>query len=143
MLLIVLGIVVALALIFVVARLTASILAPSPVMRVVADGDLHEVQVLGGTIYLGAVVADDGSALRIARPAVIRAEPDPSASGNGANSSRIVVQSLATDPYGIAADIVVPLSNVTFVGVVQPTSSLGQAYSEAMGTTIPAPSASP
>jgi hypothetical protein len=142
-LLIVIGIVVAVAVIFAVARLTASILAPSPVMRVAADGNLHEVQVLGGTVYLGTVVADDGSALRLARPAVIRSEQAPAASGDVGNSSRIVVQSLATDPFGIAADIVIPLDNVTLVGVVQPNSSLGRAYTEAIGVAPAAPSASP
>jgi hypothetical protein len=106
-----------------------------------ASGDIHEVQLLGGAAYLGKIVGDDGSTLRLARPAVIRQEGTPAASP-GAAGPRIIVQSLATDPYGIAADILIPLDQVTLIGVVHPSSSLGQAYAEAMGLTS-APTASP
>lgn len=124
-------------------RLGSSLLSPSPIMGLAAEGELHQVQLLGGAAYLGRIVEDDGSTIRLARPAVIRQEQAPAASGS-AGGPRIVVQSLTTDPYGIAADILIPLDQVTVIGVVQPTSSLGQAYGEAMGLTPAAtPSPSP
>jgi hypothetical protein len=137
----VVGIAVAIAVIFGVARLTASILSPSPVMDLAAEGGLHEVQVLGGSVYLGTIVTDDGSMLRLARPAIVRQEQVPEASP-GTQGSRVIVQSLTTDPFGIAADIVIPLEVVTFIGVLEPSSSLAVAYGEAMGPTQP-PAATP
>jgi hypothetical protein len=137
------GVVAAIALLIVGVRIGTSILSPSPIMGLAAEGSLHEVQVVGGAVYLGTIVKDDGSTLRLARPAVIRQEA-ASAASPGAQGPRIIVQSLATDPYGIAADILIPLEQVATVGVVQPSSSLGRAYSEAMGLTqAPAPSPSP
>lgn len=135
------GIAVAVVLLAVGIRLGASLLSPTAVIGLAREGELHEIQVLGGAVYLGRIVGDDGSTVRLARPAVVRQESAPAASP-GAEGPRIVVQSLATDPYGIAADILIPLENITLVGVVQPTSSLGVAYAEAMGLT-PAPGASP
>lgn len=132
----VVGIVVAIAVVFVVARLTESILSPSPVMDLAAEGELHEVQILGGTVYLGTIVTDDGSMLRLARPAIVRQEQAPAASP-GTEGPRVIVQSLTTDPFGIAADIVIPIDQVTFVGVLQPSSSLGVAYGQAVGLTQP------
>jgi hypothetical protein len=139
----VVGIAAAIAVVVVVARLTASILSPSPVMDLASEGGLHEIQLLGGAVYVGTIVTDDGSMLRVARPAIVRQEQVPAASP-GAQGPRVIVQSLTTDPFGIAADIVIPLDQVIFVGVLQPTSSLGSAYSEAVGLTqAPAPSPSP
>ena len=135
------GVLVVLALLIVGVRLGASAFAPSRIMDLAAEGELHQVQVLGGNVYLGMIVGDDGGALRLARPALIRQEQVPAASAGG-QGPRIVVQSLATDPYGISADILIPLENVTLVGVVQPTSSLAVAYREAMNVT-PAASPSP
>jgi hypothetical protein len=135
------GIVVAIVVLAVGVRLGASLLSPSTVIGLAREGELHQVQVLGGAVYLGRIVGDDGSTIRLARPAVVRQEANPAASP-GAEGPRIIVQSLATDPYGIAADIVIPLDNVTLVGVVQPTSSLAGAYNQAMGVTPP-PAASP
>jgi hypothetical protein len=136
-----LGIAVAVAVLFIGVRLGSSILSQSPVMGLAAEGSLHEVQVLGGAVYLGTIVKDDGSTLRVSRPAIIRQEQVPAASP-GTQGPRIIVQSLATDPYGIAADVLIPLQQVTFVGVVGPSSSLGKAYAEAMGVAG-APTASP
>ena len=135
------AIVVAVVLLALGIRLGASLLSPTAVIGLAREGELHEVQVLGGAVYLGRIVGDDGDTLRLARPAAVRQESAPAASP-GAEGPRIVVQSLATDPYGIAADILIPLDNITLVGVVQPTSSLGRAYAEAMGLT-PAPGPSP
>ena len=131
------GVILAVALVVVGVRLGSSVLSPSAVMDLAAEGELHQVQVLGGTAYLGTIVGDDGDSLRLARPALIRQEQAPAASA-GSQGPRIVVQSLATDPYGISADILIPLENVTLLGVVQPTSSLAVAYREAMGVTPPA-----
>jgi hypothetical protein len=135
------AVVVALVVLILGIRLGASLLSPSPVMGLAAEGDLHQVQLLGGAVYLGTIVDDDGATLRLTRPALVRQEQAPAASGT-TGGPRIVVQSLATDPYGIAADILIPLDKVTLIGVVQPSSSLGRAYGEAMGLT-PAPSAAP
>ena len=137
------GVLLGVAVVLVGVRLGASVLSPSPhfIMDLAAEGELHQVQVLGGTVYLGTVVGDDRESLRLARPALIRQEQAPAASAGG-QGPRTVVQSLATDPYGISADILIPLENVTLIGVVQPTSSLAVAYREAMGVT-PAPSPSP
>jgi hypothetical protein len=139
----VVGVLLAIAVLAVGVRLGASVLSPSPVMGLAAEGDLHQIQVLGGAVYLGRIVEDDGGTLRLSRPAVVRQEQAPAAS-QGTQGPRTVVQSLATDPYGIAADILIPLDKVTLVGVVQPSSSLGRAYGEAMGLTpAQAPSPSP
>ncbi len=134
------GLLLAIVVLAVGIRLGGSLLSPSPVMRLAGEGQLHEVQVLGGAAYLGTIVADDGSTLRLARPAVIRQEQTPAAS-QGDQGPRIVVQSLSTDPFGIAADILIPIQQVTMVGVVQPSSSIYQAYGQAIGLT-PAPGAS-
>lgn len=139
--LVVASLVLAILVLAVGIRLGGSLLSPAPVMRLAGEGQLHEIQVLGGAVYLGTIVSDDGSTLRLARPAVVRQEQTPAAS-QGAQGPRVVVQSLSTDPFGIAADIVIPLQQVTLVGVVQPSSSLYQAYSQAMGLT-PGPAASP
>ena len=139
------AVLVAIAVVFVGIRLGTSLLTPSPVMGLAAEGDIHEVQLLGGAVYLGKIVGDDGSALRLARPAVVRQEAAAAASPGaspGAQGPRVIVQSLATDPYGIAADILIPLDQVTLIGVVEPSSSLGKAYGEAMGL-ISAPATSP
>jgi hypothetical protein len=135
------GVLLALALLILGVRLGAALLSPSPVMGIAAEGGLHQVQVLGGAVYLGTIVGDDGDTLRLARPAVVRQEQAP-ASSAGEAGPRTIVQVLATDPYGIAADVLIPLDQVTLIGVVQPTSSLARAYAEAMGVT-PAPAASP
>ena len=87
------------------------------------------------------IVTDNGSMLRLTRPAIVRQEQVPAASP-GAQGPRVIVQSLTTDPYGVAADIVIPLDQVTFIGVLQPRSSLGVAYGEAVGLTQP-PAATP
>jgi hypothetical protein len=137
----VVGVLVAVAVVVVGVRIGASVLSPSPVIRLAAEGDLHEVQLLGGAVYLGTIVDDDGATLRLARPAIVRQEQAPTASA-GAAGPRTIVQGLATDPFGIAADILIPLDQVTLIGVVLPTSSLARAYGEAMGLT-PAPAASP
>jgi hypothetical protein len=138
------GVAAAIAVLIVGARLGASLLSPSPIMGLAAEGSVHEVQLLGGAIYLGTIVADDGSMLRLARPAVVRQEGTAPSASPGQQGPRIIVQSLATDPYGIAADILIPLDQVATVGVVQPSSSLGRAYGEAMGLTqAPAGSPSP
>jgi hypothetical protein len=134
-------VVLAIILLILGIRLGATLLAPSPVMELAAGGDLHQVQLLGGVVYLGTIAGDDRATLRLTRPALVRQEQAPAASGT-TGGPRIVVQSLATDPYGIAADVLIPLDKVLLIGVVQPTSSLGQAYGEAMGLT-PAPSAAP
>jgi hypothetical protein len=135
------GVILAIAVVILGAQLGASILSPSRVMDMASEGELHQVQILGGAIYLGTIVGDDDEALRLARPALIRQEQAPGASPGG-QEPRIVVQSLATDPYGISADILIPLDNVTLIGVVGPTSSLAGAYRQAMGVT-PAASPSP
>jgi hypothetical protein len=101
-------------------------------MRLAAEGTLHEVQVLGGAVYLGRIVGDDGAMLRLSDPAVVLQESTPAASQEPAGR-RIIVQSLTTDPFGMAADILIPLDTVILIGVVEPTSSLGRAYGEAMG----------
>lgn len=135
------GVAVALAVVFVGVRLGGTMLSPSSIMRLAAEGDLHEVQLLGGAVYLGTIVEDDGDALRLARPAVVRQEQAPAAS-DGSGGQRTVVQRLSTDPFGIAADVLIPLDQVTLVGVVEPSSSLARAYDQATGVT-PTPAASP
>ena len=122
-------------------RIGDALLGPSPIMSIASGGGLQQVRIVGGTTYLGIVLSDEGGALRLSRPAVVREEVAPAASG-AASESRIVVQSLATDPFGIAADIIIPLDQVALVGEVAPTSSLAAAYGQAMGT-IPAPTSDP
>ena len=122
-------------------RLGSSLLSPSAVMELAGEGQLQQVQLVGGAVYLGTIAGDDGDTLRLTRPAIVRQEQAPVASGT-TGGPRIVVQSLATDPYGIAGDVLIPLDQVLLIGVVQPSSSLGGAYGEAMGLTL-APSAAP
>lgn len=133
------GLGLALVVVLVGVRLGASLLSPSPIMGLAGQGELQQVQLLGGAVYLGRIVDNDGSTVRLARPAIVRQEQAPAPSG--AQGPRIVVQSLATDPYAIAGDILIPLDSVALIGVVQPSSSLGRAYGEAMGLS-PAPAGS-
>jgi len=122
-------------------KIGAVLTSPSEVMGLVAGGELHEVQVLGGAVYLGRIVDEDGTTLRLSRPAVVRQQQAPAASP-GSQGPLVIVQSLVTDPYDVGSDIVIPLENVTLIGVVEPSSALARAYGEAMGL-IPAPSPSP
>ena len=138
---IVMTIAVALVVLLVGVRVGASVLGPSPLMSVVDGGDLHQVQVLGGAVYLGHIVSDDGGILRLSGAALLRQQDAPAPS-TGQAGTQLIVQSLTTDPFGIGSDVVIPLTQVTLVGVVAPASSLAQAYGQAMGTS-PAPSPSP
>lgn len=124
----------AVVLVVVGIRLGSSLLSPSAVMSVAADGELHQVQLLGGVTYLGAIVSDEDGALRLGRPAMVREEPLASPAPDG-STTQIVVQSLATEPFGIAADVIIPLDQVTLVGVVESGSGMAQAYAQAMGAT--------
>jgi hypothetical protein len=133
----------ALALLLVGARIGASLLAPSPVMSVTAGGELHQIQLLGGSAYLGRILSDEGGMLRVGDAALLRQQQAPTASGNQAET-QLIVQSLTTDPFGITSDVVIPIDQVALIGVVDPDSSLGAAYGEAMGTRrVPSGTPSP
>ncbi len=140
-LLAVVGVLVAFSVLILGVRLGASLLSPSPVMGLAAEGGLHQIHVLGGAVYLGTIVGEDADTLRLARPAIVRQEQAPVASA-GESGPRTIVQGLGTDPYGIATDILIPLRQVTLIGVVLPASSLAVAYGEAMGQA-PTPAGSP
>lgn len=127
------GVVVAgLVLVLVGARFGAELLRPSAVMSVADGGGLHQVQLLGGLTYIGTIVSDDDGAVRLQGPAIVREEPLASAAADG-STTRIVVQSLASDPFAIEGDVVIPLDQVALVGVIAPGSGMAGAYAQAMG----------
>jgi len=138
----VVAVAVALALVLVGIRIGTVLLRTSPVMSVAAESDLSQIQLVGGVVYVGQIINDDDGAIRLRGGAQVRQEAVPAASGQQA-STQIVVQSLATDPYGLTADVVIPMDQVTLVGAVSPGSSLAQAYAQAMSgspTATPEPS---
>ena len=91
-------VVAAVAIVVIGIRMGAAILAPTAISQVTADGRLNEVHVLGGTVYLGRIVDDNGGALRLADPAVVRQDSTPAPSGAASDGPRLVV-----DPYSLEA----------------------------------------
>lgn len=134
---------VALALVLVGIRIGTILLQTSPVMSVAAESELSQVQLIGGIVYVGQIINDDDGTIRLRDGAQVRQEAVPAASGQQAGT-QIVVQSLATDPFGLTADVVIPMDQVTLVGAVSPASSLAQAYAQAMsGSPAATPEPSP
>jgi hypothetical protein len=122
-------------------RLGLALLGPSPVDQVTITGSVQEIHVLGGTVYIGRIVSDDGGILRVAEPATLRPGATPSSSP-AAEGPGLVVQSLVVDPYDLAGDVLIPLEQVTLMGNVVPGSGLAQAYTQALAS-LAGPPASP
>ncbi len=126
-------VVVGLVLVIAGIRVGLAVLGPSPIARTMADGGLHEIHILGGTVYLGRIVSDDGGMLRVRDPAIVREQAAPTASSEPAGA-QLVVQSLVVDPYDLAGEVLIPIDQVSLIGVVAPGSSLEVAYVQAQAS---------
>jgi len=127
------GIVAVAAVVGIGVRLGLWFVLPGPAAEFAAAG-LQQVQTAGGT-YVGRVVADDGTYLRIAAPAIVRPE--------SAESGRLIVQLLTADPFDLGGDVLVPRAQVLLIGNVSAGSGLETAYRQAIGELPPAPTPTP
>jgi len=108
-------------------------------LQLAAAGPLQAVYLANGTAYLGAIVADDGTYLRLAGGAVIRSRAQPSAS-----SSVLEIQLLASAPFNLDGDVLVPKAQVALIANVVVGSEVANAYIQAAGAApAPSPAASP
>jgi hypothetical protein len=121
---------------FIGVRLGASLLV-DPLGKVLADGDLHEIQLVNGAVFVGQVVQRGSEELLLRDGAVVRQVSN--AEGSQAD---IVVQALFADPYGLGGDVSIATDHVVTVGTVDASSSLAAAYREALGISEPAPAPS-
>jgi hypothetical protein len=119
-------------------RIGGSLLGPAAAKALSAGGALQEIHTTQG-LYVGQVVAEDESYISLRTPAVVREEQ---ATDGGTPSGRILVILLASEPYYVAGDVVLPRNQVVLVGNVTPGSPLDTAYRQATGE-LPAPSATP
>jgi hypothetical protein len=109
---------------------------PAP-LQLAAGGPLQAVYLANGSIYLGAIVGDDGTYLRLAGGAVIHSRPAPS----GGNPV-LGVDVLSTTPFNLAGDVLLPNAQVALIANVIVGSDIANAYIEASGVRS-SPSASP
>ncbi len=121
---------------FIGVRLGASLLV-DPLGRVLADGDLHEIQLVSGAVFVGRVVQRGPDELLLRDGAIVRQVPNVAGS-----QTDFVVQALFADPYGLGGDVAIATDHVVTVGVVDESSSLAAAYREALGISEPAPAPS-
>jgi hypothetical protein len=109
-------------------RLGMSLVSPGPAAEFSTFTDLQEVQTSSAT-YLGRIVEDRDGYVRIAEPAIVRAEPVPSGSTDG--EQQVIVQLLQTEPYGVAGDLLIPREQIVFIGNVADDAGLRDAYTQA------------
>jgi hypothetical protein len=102
---------------------------------VAAEGDLFEVQVTSGTVYVGRFISDRDGYIRLGRAALIAARQSASA------APQYAVQGLGIEPHNLAGDILIGREQVVIAGPVQNGSALERAYHDALGGV--APSAAP
>ena len=121
---------------FIGVRLGASLLV-DPLGGVLGDGDLHQIQLVNGGVFLGRVVQRGPDELRLRDGAFVRQVPNAQGS-----QPDFVVQALFADPYGLVGDVAVAIDQIIAVGVVDESSSLAAAYREALGISEPAPAPS-
>lgn len=127
-------VVAALVLLAVGIRVGIGLLSPGPAADFGRDTGLQQVLTTANT-FVGRVVSDDGTYVRLAGPAIVR---DASSSG----SSQLVVQLLTVDPFDLDGDILIPRSQVVLVGNVTAGSGLETAYRQATGE-LPTPTLGP
>jgi hypothetical protein len=130
----ILVIAVALALLAVGVRLGLAVLSPGPAADFGRGAPLQQVVTTTST-FVGQVVSDDGTYLRLHGPAIVR---DASSAG----SSQLIVQLLVADPFDLNGDILIPRSQVILIGNVASSSGLETAYRQATGE-LPAPTPGP
>jgi hypothetical protein len=131
---IVLALVVAVVLLAVGVRIGLALLSPGTAAEFADDGRLQQVVTVTDT-FVGRVVSDDGTYLRLRGPAVVR---DASSSSQG----QLIVQLLVADPFDLDGEILVARSEVILVGNVLVGSGLETAYRQATGE-LPAPTPVP
>lgn len=134
----ILGIGIAVLIVFVGLRLGGSLLGPAGAQALSTGSGLQEIHTTQG-VYVGQLVKEDDSYLSLRTPAVVREAQD---ADGGSGSGRILVILLASEPYYIAGDVVLPRDQVILVGNVTPGSPLDTAYRQATGE-LPPPSSTP
>jgi len=130
----ILTIAVALALVAIGVRLGFGLLSPGPAAEFAQDGRLQQVVTTTNT-FVGQVVSDDGTYLRLRGPAIVR---DASSDAD----SQLIVQLLVADPFDLDGEILVVRSEVVLIGNVLAGSGLETAYRQATGE-LPQPTSGP
>jgi hypothetical protein len=99
-----------------------------------------ELHLQSGAVLIGQLVAEDGDYLRLRLPASLTA-PD---TGGEPDGGKWTVRMLASDPFAIAGDVLVPSDQIAFIGAVAGQSGIAAAYRQAAGgAPVPVPSAAP
>lgn len=117
-------------------RVTSQSARSSEPLQLAAAGPLQSVHLANGTVYLGAIVGDDGTYLRLAGGAVIR--PRAGASGGPAT---LTIDLVSVSPFNFVGDVLIPIGQVAVVANVLPGSDVANAYLRAAGAGIPASAA--
>jgi hypothetical protein len=135
---IVVGLVIVVALAFVGYRVGVALTSKGPVLDLTAATPVQQVRT-STDIYLGKVVSLDGDYLRLAGPAVVREQPQPSG-----QAPQLIVIRLTADPFNIDGDLLIGRQDVVSIANVARDSGLERAYRQAIGD-LPAssPTASP
>ena len=133
-------VIVALVLVALGIRVGLAALSPGPAAEFGRGVTLQQIVTPSNT-FVGHIVGDDGTYVRLANPAIVR-----DASNTG--SSQLIVQLLVVNPFDLKGDILVPRAQVVLIGNVEAGSGLEKAYRQAKGelpqeSLAPAPSATP
>lgn len=107
-------------------------------LQLAGAGPLQAVYLANGSVYLGAIVGDDGTDLRLAGGAVIRAHP-----GASGEPGVLAVDLLTVTPFNLVGDVLIPKAQIALIANVQPGSDVANAYLRAAGAGGPGPSPSP
>lgn len=127
------------AIVIVGAWVGSRLIAPDPIGGLANPGGVQQIRVTGGAVYVGRIVSSSGGYLRLSDAAIIR-QGDTAA--DASPGPRLIVESLAAEPYDTGTDLVIPISSVEFATTVRPGSGLEAAYRQAIGGAPPSPGSS-
>jgi hypothetical protein len=122
------------ALVYLGLKVGQALTDPGAARRLADPGKLQEVQLADGSVYVGALVGEEGDYLRLAGPAIIQSDQ-----GQGGQQGQLVVQLMAAEPRSIAGELLIPRDQVLYLGNVTSGSGLETAYRQATGQ-LPRPS---
>lgn len=105
------------------------------------QGDLDEIHVTDGNVFVGHVVEVGGNEILLEDAALIRRTDTTGTDTTGATDGSFVVQLLIGDPFDLTGSVAIERSQIVLIGAVDPSSALAGAYVRARSGNTP--SASP